>query len=344
MFKPPEEVYRAVSRFELYYSYPYVYYFAADPLPRFSELPVKNGVQVQAYCIRVSRDRILVVQAAENSEVAVVDLLDASLDALRRVDSPRAVSEAIDRLIKFLTSGEGLDPTPHEVRGIGVLFSMSHSEVEKAVERAKLVRMLEDRYVAVVNEMVFVFSRNPAVVFARFEGQEAVRVAEEKSLVAKSPISEMREHLFSFLDGERDVTVFAGSNSSILCTRKDCFPLNVPLNLLKLILRDPRVNPVYVDVTKPETYRRTKLAVPGHVVIAGQHAKILKCKDETCEVVKEIRADVHAGSPLLFTTKGFGGYASMVAEPGGAVRISVHTKPRRKPLEVEEYERTAVAL
>lgn len=324
---------KKISELDVYYSYPYVYYYVQRVSPYFSESPLPDSIQVTSYCINVHGKK-LVVQYVD-PETAIVDAVDESGDNI----SPLPL---IDTIHAFLVGRHtDLAPTPHEVEGISRLFLIDEDEVRRVVKYAKLVKVLEDRFASIIGNTVYVFSRNPSVVFTVLDGEDAVKVAMEKSIVSHAPIRDMREHIKSFL-GDTKITVFIGENESLFCSSEKCITVPVPRNTVKLITRD--LNSIEVDLSKPAR-RKGELVFPSDYILFSRNILLINKTGNKYRVVEAIDSKIRVSSPLLFSKQsGFVGFAYLVSSSSKNY-IKVVRKSRKRGVgDIEEFERITATI
>lgn len=288
----PRVVCESASSFDSYYSYPIVYY--ADGSGNISDSPIPGGVRVESYCINIGDAKIVVHSLGEES-VSIVESVGGD------------VAESIDKLVSMLESG-AVSFNNHEIKGISVLFMVDPEDVIKIIKYGALRRRLEDRYVALVGGAVYVFTRNPSVVLERIDDELAVEVAREHSIISRAPVKDIREHIKSFLS--ETAVVFYTGDASLWCDSNTCFPTRLPSNLVKLVLRDIGIRIVAVDLSRPRDYRRVELSIPGDYLIISSRTQVLKRERGRLRVEKTIPTPhIRTVSPLLFSKRGFVGYA-----------------------------------
>lgn len=336
IFKPPQSVCNDVSSYDTFYSYPLVYYVKpGEPSPTISDVPVHGGLQVESYCVNLGDTRLVLHRIVEQDSVVV--------EAVDRHGNPVEPAEAIDLLFGSIT-GSRKAPwfTPHEVRAIAVLFAVDERDVSAILKRNQLVSKLEDRFVAIVGDSVYVFSRNPNVILHRIDDPEAVAVAREASIVSRAPIRDMREHVKSFVSSDR-VTVFVDSRVSLWCDKEKCFVVRTTSNVTKLMLRDIDLHAVEVDVSSPKKYRSVDLVLPADYVIISRNVLLLNKHGGGLRVAGTIEnAGFSTSAPLMFSRSGFEGYAHVVVDESIAqVKIVKNVQRARTD---EETESLTVAL
>lgn len=339
LFKSASTVCADVSRYDMYYSYPIVYYYVTGEVnQRLSDVPVAGGVRVESYCINLDVHR-LVVHYVEDTGDAVVEAIDKD-------GNPVDPVVVVDALYDYLTGARKPRTfTPHEVRAMSLLFTLDAADVESILKYYRYLDKLEDKYVAIIGESVYVFSRNPRVILMRIDDPEAVAVAHEKSIVSRAPVKDMREHIKLFINENGDgITVFVSDNSALWCDAENCFAIRTPSNITRLMLRDLDLQYVEVDISSPKRYRDVDLTIPSDYIVISKNVLLLrKTTSGKLEVVDKIEnAGFSTTSPLVFSKRGFEGFAHVVMSKG--VRVKIVRKSAREVRDIEEAENIAAVI
>lgn len=328
-----------VSRYDTYYYYPVVYYVKTDEVnPLVSDVPIQGSIKVEAYCVNLGDAKLVVHNLVDRGDVVV--------EAIDRDGNSVAPVSAVNTLYEILAGSR--IPTsfsPHEAKAASLLFMVDEQYVSSLLKYHRYVSKLEDRFVAIVGETIYVFSRNPNTVFLRIDDPEAVPIAMEKSIVSRTPIRDMREHVKSFISGD-SVTVFVGSKVSLWCDQEKCLVVRTPSNVTRLMLRDIHLYVVEVNVMSPKKYRSTKLVLPTDYIVVSRNVMLLNKLNTKFKVVKIIEnVNFPTPVPLLFSKKGFAGYAHVaISKDIAHVKIVKSISGMRREHDVEEDERLITVL
>lgn len=331
IYKPPPSVCSEVLSYDTYYSYPLTYYIKpSEPSPMISSVPVHDGLTVESYCVNLG-DIMLVLHRIVEHDSVVVEATDTRWNPINPVIAIDLVYEMVSGARKPLPF------TPHELKAIALLFTLDEKDVVSSIKRSRLRSRLEDRFVAIVGDSVYLFSKNPSVILQRIDDPTAVAIAREVSIVSKASIRDMREHVKSFVSSD-SVTVFVDKQVSLWCDKEKCFIVRTTSNVTRLILRDIDLHVVEVDVSSPRKYRDTKLTLPSdYVVISRRNVLLLNKHGDRMNVVQTIeKAGFTTTAPLLFSRTGFVGYAHVIVDKNVAqVKVVKNVKRSKSDEEAE---------
>lgn len=332
----PVKVIDIIRKYETYKLYPFVYYINLDgATPEISEIPGKQNIKVEAYTVNVG-PYILVLQFI--GDTPIMDAFEYRI-GMRAVD----VTKPLDYLYSFINGRLALSLTPHERQGVGRLFFLDESEVEKIEQQYQLRKVLRDRRVAIVGDEVYVFSKED--IFQRVDGEMAVELAKKISFPAKHPVSEIVEQLSKAVKGK--ATLFSLIGRSLLCTRHACRVIPLSSRVVKLLQKKlpDRFNVLLMDSESPP--RNGKITLPDGIdAVAFSKRGIYlmrKIENQRYEIVKNFKVPTRFNVPIVYGKYGFIGYGKVELLRGVAYIRKVNIRPERDN-EAWEYEAISTVI
>lgn len=303
----PGRIFEIISNYENFRDYPFVYYVTPNGV---SDVPTADGVEVRAYAA-VIMGTIVVLQSIGDGEVAYIDALEYHRDTNTYVSTD--VVPIVDAIYEFLSGNRDLGSLSDQARMlIAELFEVPIDYVEEMIEVNRLTPALRDRRVAIIGTNVFVLAKGNAIV-ERYEGNTAVRVAREVSYVVRNPASALAGHITRAAGG--NAIIFATERGSLLCSRRGCWPLPVPLGIAT-ILSGPKLRVVRagddVDwVPLPQGASAVALGRRKAFVLACDEDENASTEPIKCNVLSEVQAPLWPmRATVVYGRRGIVGYGA----------------------------------
>ena len=299
---------QTIRKYPTYEVYPYVFY-----VNRFGEIldvPSKENMKVETWIIPFIDGVGLVVQRIGNKEVVL-----RAYEITDRVEEKNELIEGLfGRLVRLVNNLDIenvkiLDFNSHVIEGISVALGLEKDIVSQTINEAKIRQKLEDRTVAIFNDIVILLSKRKFMI--RYDGKNIVELARRYAFVVDAPISYIAEKHIPTVLGDR-VAVFVFPESSIICNPVTCYNMPLPSNLSYLIARKvPKSLIIDLDRDKPENYSNKRLPIP-YLCIAKNKVLILKREGKDRFTLKEMwKTRVRPVAPLVFSPYGFLGYGKI---------------------------------